>query len=186
MPPTARRVRREHVRATCVAAVLALALSGCGSAGVDLDVTSGRPPRPTGTPNPNGACPTEALTSSPTGCAPYDQQAARHAAGASQQREQLSAGGRAQLIEHRDRIADALRRAVGHGALDPDAATHVLEQLGYEAASVQGRGRSDGEGGLRLGVLVLRGCLLAHVRGQDVRVESTGTMTDGACPAPAG
>jgi hypothetical protein len=168
-----------------VAAVLALLLSGCGGADVDVHVTSGRPPRPTGTPNPNGACPTEAVTPSPTGCATYDEQAARRAAAVSRQREQISADTRRELTEHRQRIGDALRGAAGHETLDPDAATHVLGRLGYEAASVQGRGRADRDGGLELGVLVLRGCVLARVQDRDVQVDVEGPMADGACLAPA-
>jgi hypothetical protein len=150
-----------------------------------VDVSSGRPPKPTGTPNPGGACPTEAVAGSPTGCAPYDEQAARRAAGASRERQQISAGGRQQLAEHRDRIADALRRTVRHGPLGRDAVTQVLEPLGYEAASVQARGRSDQDGGLHVGVFVLRGCVLGHVQGQDVKVDVEGPMADGACLAPA-
>ncbi len=183
VPSARRHARRERVRATCVAAVLVLLLSGCS--GVDVDVTSGRPPKPTATPNPGGACPTEPAAPSPTGCATYDEQAARRAAGASRQRDQVSAAGREQLAEHRDRIADALGRAAGNGPLDRDGATRVLEPLGYEPASVQGRGRSDLDGGLQLGVFVLRGCVLARVRGQDVRVDVQGPMADGACLAPA-
>jgi len=97
------------------------------------------------------------------------------------QRFELPQGAKAKADEHRRRIAAALQEAVKKAPLDRPGAASVLAPLGYIASSVQAYGRSDGPGGLALGVSTDAGCVYGGIRGKVVVLETGGIIADGGC-----
>jgi hypothetical protein len=97
------------------------------------------------------------------------------------QRFELPQGLQAKAENHRKRIAAALQEAVKKTPLDRPGAASVLAPLGYVADSVQAYGRSDGPGGLALGVSTDAGCVYGGIRGKVVVLETGGIIADGGC-----
>lgn len=97
------------------------------------------------------------------------------------QRFELPQGLQAKAENHRKRIAAALQEAVKKTPLDRPGAASVLSPLGYVADSVQAYGRSDGPGGLALGVSTDAGCVYGGIRGKVVVLETGGIIADGGC-----
>lgn len=97
------------------------------------------------------------------------------------QRFELPQGFQAKAENHRTRIAAALQKALEKSPLAQPGAARVLAPLGYVADSVQAYGRSNGPGGLALGVSTDAGCVYGSIRGKAIVLETGGIIADGGC-----